>query len=86
MSELLLEKNFLKNVAELNLINELIDSETNINIKFNSFPFFLSCNTCKIVPKIDLINNWSVLFSCPKCHIFESEKIDNIIKLNSKWI
>ena len=86
LSELILEKIFLKKVAELNLINELIDSETNIDIKFNSFPFFLSCNKCKIVPKIDLINNSSVLFSCPKCHIFESETIGNITNLNSKWI
>jgi hypothetical protein len=27
-----------------------------------------------------------VLLNCYKCHIFQSEKIDNIIKLNSKWI
>ena len=86
LNELILEKGFLKKVVELNLINELIDSELNINIGFNSFPFFLSCNTCKIVPKIDIVDNLHVLFYCYKCHIFESEKIDNIIKLNSKWI
>ena len=86
LTEIILEKSFLKKVAELNLINELIDSELNINIEFNSFPFFLLCNTCRIVPKIDIIDNLHVLLNCYKCHIFQSEKIDNIIKLNSKWI
>lgn len=86
LSELILEKIFLKKVTEFNLINELIDSEINLNIEFNSFSFFFSCNACKIIPKIELIDNLHVLFSCSKCHIFESEKIDKLIKLNSKWI
>jgi len=32
------------------------------------------------------MDNSNISFHCPKCHIYESVEIDDIIKLNSKWI
>ena len=86
MDELFKEKIILKKISEFNLFEELINSEINPIINLDSFPFFFSCRKCNIVPKITFMDNCQIIFRCSKCHIFESEKINNLRKFNSKWI
>ena len=86
MDELISEKNFLKKVVDLKMMEPLINSEKEFNIDFNKFPFFFSCNSCNIVPSMELLDNKNILFRCPKCHILQKENLHNIKNLKSKWI
>ena len=74
LDELILEKKFLSKVAELDLFKKLINSEKELIISTNDFPFFFSCNSCKIIPNILLLDNQEILFRCPKCHICKKRK------------
>ena len=83
--ELFLEKIFLRKVVEFGYFNEFITNEKNSYIDFNSFPLSFSCNSCNSIPNISFLDDLNLLFQCSKCRVFDKEKIDDIMKMNSNW-
>ena len=91
LDELILDKDFLYKVVELNLFSELINSEEKAatDIDRDSLPFFIICNSCNKIPNMSLLDSKKVLFHCSKCHLTDIENFNKLRDLRNlfvKWI
>ena len=89
LDELILQKDFLYKVIELNLFSDLIKSEKKSAIEFNEFPFSFKCNSCNIIPNMFLLDSKTIIFRCPKCHLLDEENCHQLRNLRNfilRWI